>query len=654
MRRPVRLAICLAVIASASLIAASGAAAVSSTPEEDNLVRTYAPILELRAQEDPLEDPCDTTEEQYNPPTWVEVVLDNPRVKLVHHVDGKDVVVKTAPTEADIAGLNEDYYLDLPGDTLNAGCTYAKDYLNLRSNARAPPITYAHIAEETGHSGLVVQYWFFYYFNQFNDVHEGDWEGMQISFDADTPAQALADGPSQIALFQHAGGERADWDDAKVQKDGTHPIVYPAAGSHATFYDSAIYIQNGSHGSGVGCDNTSEPHNRSQPEPIIIPTHAPPGAPQQWLSYVGHWGQREKGFNNGPTGPVTKGQWLEPFTWMDGIRQDSPKLPGGALLGPAPSTAFCGAIAQVSEFINLQAKNSLGAIAIAVVVLLILVVPPLLTRWRPVDLSTLRHPWAVGQLLRGAAQLYARNWRVLLPIGLSALIVIGALSLGQYLFEQAHHSHDATIRFSPGGVEFQFSGSFDGFGRPIGYAMVSGAVGGFLRLREEGTSTDIGACYTAMWERIWRVVVGQLLAVALVYLMIVTVIGIPFAIYFYIAWQFIQQVIIFENRSIREAFSRSHELVRGHWWLTIRVVALLWLIGLVTGPILGFILIFLNLSPVLVNAIGSLVFAVLIPYVALGRTMLYLDLTSREAEAPAPGRWRRWLPRRARPAPEAG
>jgi len=652
MRRPGRLAICLAAIASVSCIAATAALAAAPTPEEDNLVRAYAPILELRAQEDPVKDPCDTTEEQYNPPTWVEVVLGNPRVKLVHRVEGRDVVVKTAPTEADIAGLNEDYYLDLPGDTLNAGCTYARDYLNLKSDGRAPPVTYAHIARETGHSGLVVQYWFFYYFNQFNDVHEGDWEGLQISFDANTPAQALADGPSEIALFQHAGGERANWDDAKVQKDGTHPIVYPAAGSHATFYDAAIYIQNGKNGSGVGCDNTSEPHSRAEPEPIIVPTHAPPGSKQQWLSYLGHWGQREKGFNNGPTGPVTKGQWLEPFTWMEGIRQDSPVLPGGSLLGPAPATAFCGAIAGVSEFINLQAKNTLGAIAIALAVLLILVVPPFLTRWRPVDLSTLRHPWAVGQLLRGAAQLYKRYWRVLLPIGLSALIVIGALSLGQYLFEQAHHSRDATIRISPGGFEFQFSGSFDGFGRPIGYAMVSGAVVAFLRLREDGETTGIGACYAAMWDRIWRVVVGQLLAVALVYLMIVTVIGIPFALYFYIAWQLIQQVIIFENRSIRDAFRRSHELVRGHWWLTIRVVALLWAIGIVTGPVLGFFLIFLNLSPVMVNAIGSLVFAVLIPYVALGRTMLYLDLTAREAEAPAPGRWRRWLGR-TRPA-EAG
>ena len=654
MRRPGRLAVCLAAIASVSLLAAEGASAASATPDEENLVRAYAPILMLRAQADPVGNPCDTTEEQYNPPTWVKSVLGDPNVKLVHDVDGKDVVVKTAPTAEDIAGLGDDYYLDLPGDTLNAGCRYAEDFLNLKSGGRAPPITYAHIARETGHQGLVVQYWFFYYFNQFNDVHEGDWEGMQISFDADTAAQALADGPSQIALFQHAGGERADWDDAKVQKEDTHPVVYPAAGSHATFYDSAIYIQNGKNGSGVGCDNTEAPHSRTEPEPIIVPTHAPPGTQYEWLSYVGHWGQREKGFNNGPTGPTTKGQWLQPFTWMEDIRQDSPVLPGGSLLGPAASTAFCGAIAGASEFINLQAKNTWGAIGIALTVLLLLAVPPFLTRWRPVDLSTLRHPWAVGQLLRAAGQLYAKHAKVLVPIGLSALIVIGAFELAQFLFELAHRGQDVTQSVKIPGLDLRFSGSFEGFGNPIGYACVSGAVVAFLRLREEGKPTNVGACYTAMWNRIWRVVGGQLGALALVTLLIITVIGIPFAIYFYIAWQLIQQVILFEDRSIRDAFRRSHELVRGNWWLTIRIVALLWLIGIVTGPVLGFVLIFLNFSPIMVNAIGSLIFALLIPYVAVGRTLLYLDLASREAEAPAPGRWRRWLPRRAGPAPETG
>ena len=97
---------------------------------------------------------------------------------------------------------------------------------------------------------------------------------------------------------------------------------------------------------------------------MVIPTAAAPGSEFQWLSFLGHWGQREKGFNNGPQGPTTKKQWLRPFTWMDGIRQASPRLPGGAILGPAAATAFCGAIEGVSEFINLEAKSTIGAIGL--------------------------------------------------------------------------------------------------------------------------------------------------------------------------------------------------------------------------------------------------------------------------------------------------
>jgi hypothetical protein len=347
-RRPGRLATSLASAAALCLLSAGSAVAAPSPQQK--LIEAYSPVVMVRDQEDP---PCDTAEEQYSPPTTVDLVLGNPEVTLVHHVGDRDVAVREAPTAADIAGLGDDYYLDLPGDPLSAHCDYAEDFAALKTAGRAPAITYAHIATQPDHSGLVVQYWFFYYFNQFNDLHEGDWEGMQIAFDESDPAAALSEGPSEIALFQHAGGERGDWDDQKVQKDGTHPIVYPAAGSHATFYDDAIYIEHGEKGSGVGCDNTSEPLDRVDPTPVLVPTDPPARSRFQWLTYLGHWGEREKGFNNGPQGPVTKSQWLEPFTWMDDIRETSPRLPGGAILGPAAATAFCGAIAGISDLINL-------------------------------------------------------------------------------------------------------------------------------------------------------------------------------------------------------------------------------------------------------------------------------------------------------------
>src|SRR4051812_3338718 len=548
MRRPGWLAAFLVFMASALLLLLTASAGAATSPEQQQLVAAYAPHLMLREQT--ADDNCNTREEQYNPPTTVDVVLQNPAVKLVHYAGGKDVVVKQGPDAADIAGLGDDYYLDLPGDPLDVQCpqkgSYAKDFQRLRNDGRAPAVTYAHIATEPGYSGLVVQYWFFYYFNQFNDVHEGDWEGMQISFDADTPAEALAQGPSQVALFQHAGGERADWDDTKVQKDGSHPIVYPAAGSHATFYDNAIYIQNGSHGSGVGCDNTASPHVESSPRPEIIPTAAAPGSEFQWLGFLGHWGQREKGFNNGPQGPTTKKQWLRPFTWMDGIRQSSPHLPGGAVLGPAASTVFCGAIEGVSEFINLEAKTTLGAIGLGIALLLLIVVPPLFTRWRPVDISSLRHRWTFGQLVRGARQLYGRHWRTILLLALTGFLILGAIQGLQLLFTQAGGGQSGV---NPGGSELDLSSTFGDIAHPIGFAFVSGAVIAFMRHLEEGDELGLRASYRAIYQRLWRVVGVELLVEVLVILMFFTIVGIPFGIYFYIAWQFVQQEILFKNSS---------------------------------------------------------------------------------------------------------
>jgi len=646
---------CLVLTASALLLITATAAAQSS--DENRLVATYSPHLMLREQT--AGDNCNTREEQYNPPTRVEVVLGNPAVKLVHYVGGKDVPVKQGPTAADIAGLGEDYYLDLPGDPLSIECpkrgSYAKDFQALRNDGQAPAATYAHIATETGHSGLVVQYWFFYYFNQFNDVHEGDWEGMQISFDdADTAAAALEQGPSQIALFQHAGGERADWDDSKVQKDGSHPVVYPAAGSHATFYDDAIYIQNGSHGSGVGCDDTQSPHLESRPTPLIIPTDAAPGSEFQWLTFLGHWGQREKGFNNGPQGPTTKKQWLEPFTWMDGIRQDSPKLPGGTVLGPAASSAFCGVIENVSAFINLEAKSTLGAIGLGLALLLVLIVPPLLTRWRPCDISVLRKRWTFGRLLRGARQLYGRHWQTFLALAFVGFVILAAFQLLQELLVEINGgSNDFTLAVHPFGATLEFSGSFEGISQPIGFAIVAGAVVAYMRFLVEGEPGGMREAYRYMYARLGRLVAGQLLAIFLAALLVITIIGIPFALYFYFAWQFVQQEIIFKDASIRDAFRGSHEVVRGHWLRTVAMIGLLTLLALVAGPVLGFFLIFLNFSPIVVNLIGSVVYGLLIPYVAIGRTLLYFDLQAREGEAGSERRRR--LPfRRPRPATSTG
>lgn len=47
--------------------------------------------------------------------------------------------------------------------------------------------------------GLALQYWFFYYFNQLNDLHEADWEGMQILFDSSSPRMRSKRSPARSA-----------------------------------------------------------------------------------------------------------------------------------------------------------------------------------------------------------------------------------------------------------------------------------------------------------------------------------------------------------------------------------------------------------------------------------------------------------------------
>jgi hypothetical protein len=627
MARPRRLLLALSTLAALCPPGvASAAVATADTellpPAAQRLAQAYAPIAMLREQQDP---PCDTSEEQYQP-TAVEAVLGNPAVELTREVPGRgQVPVKEAPTAADIAGLGKGYHLDLPGDPLGNTCVYAKDFRELKRAGRAPAVTYAHIAHEAGAPGLAVQYWFFWYFNQFNDVHEGDWEGMQIAFDSSNPEQALAEGPSEVVLFQHAGGERSSWEDPKLQKEGTHPVVYPAAGSHATFYDAAVYVENGQGGSGVGCDNTSQPLRRLTVKPILVPTDPSRDGRFRWLTYDGRWGENEKGFNNGPTGPRTKTQWRQPFAWMQAQRSTSPRLPGGSVVGPQVTGAFCGAVSTVTDFINLEAKSRLEAIAALVLLVVIFGLYVGATKWSPVGLDELRCRRAFGQLVRAARQLYGRHWRVLVPIGLTAIPIVGGVNLLAWLA-----ANDRVVDRSPGsGVHLALADLLEQLGRPVAAALVAAVVIVFVRLLVEHAGAGFAASVRGMWRRFGRVVAGQLLATLGIALMALSVVGIPLAIWKYVGWAFVQQEILFEDRSLRQAFRGSSRLVRGRWWHTLRVASFLWLVSIVAGPALGFALIFTNFSLFWINVLGSVVFALLIPYVAVGNTLLYFDLQAR-------------------------
>ena len=218
---------------------------------ERRLVQTYAPVLRLQKQD----EPCGPGE-GYDPVN-VDVVLGNAEVALRGPWDRVNLV-SVGPTADDLGAGLAGYHLDFPGTALDAGCTY--EQWQRRAAEGSSPTAYARVVhEEDRPDKLAVQYWFFYVFNDYNNKHEGDWEMIQLVFDTNDPQRALTDGPAQVGYSQHEGAERAGWGANKLEiVDATHPVVYPAAGSHAHYFDPAVFL--GRTGDqGVGCDDTTGP-----------------------------------------------------------------------------------------------------------------------------------------------------------------------------------------------------------------------------------------------------------------------------------------------------------------------------------------------------------------------------------------------------------
>ena len=104
--------------------------------------------------------------------------------------------------------------------------------------------------------------------------------------------------------------------------------------------------------------------------------------------------------------------------------------------------------------------------------------------------------------------------------------------------------------------------------------------------------------------------------------------------------------VLFTDKTLRESFRGSSDLVRGRFWHAARPIVFFSVFTTAAGPVLSFALIFTPLPLVWVNLVGSLI-ALLIPYVALGKTLLYFDLQTRAGAEPAKPRrsWRPWRPR---------
>lgn len=611
----------------AALASGMSVARADSVPPELQLAQKYSPVVMVRQQS----APCDTHGEEWVPAP-VEIVLGNPAVALKRAPGGPDdgpVQIETAPTAATLSGLGPDYYLDLPGDPLHPGCQYEEDGKKLMEGRS--PVVYARVAREPGVTGLAVQYWFYWYFNNFNDKHESDWEMLQLLFADDSVADAIAKGPYEADYAQHGGGETAAWSDAKLSKEGTHPVTHPAAGSHAGFYGSALYLGTGENGSGFGCDDTRAPLRRVDYAIELLPDQVPVSGPYVWLAYQGRWGQLERGVNNGPTGPAGKLQWNEPFRWASGLRTSSPTVPEGRTFGPSVTGVFCGAVAAGSQVMIAAADSPWLVRGLVLAVILLGWLAYRRTVWSPVEPVPIDQRRTAGQIVRAAERIYGRNRRTYLAIGvlfvplsfLAALIQHLLFSYGpiKAFFDTADNRWVAAVPAVVVGL----------FAVAVAYTLVIAVVVAALSERAEGRKVRLRSAYKAMFAHFGPLLAANVLIALFMTVLSVTIVGIPWAIKKAIDWSFTPQLVIIEERRARDAMRTSAAIVRGDWWRVAAITTTLFLIGVALGPIVGIAVIFVTSLPlVLVNVIGSLVYMLVVPYVAIALTLLYFDIRDRD------------------------
>ena len=195
-----------------------------------------------------------------------------------------------------------------------------------------PPVVYG--AYFASGARIVLEYWLFYPFDlyqiastpplsDFWQDHEGDWEAVAVVLDA-------AGKPLSVGTSRHCSGARREW--ARVQKRGTHPVIYVALGSHANYFAPgeipldrrcwppvAISIYNAYK---VPLRDHVAAGASVSPQGVPVTATTP-----SWMTFAGNWGETQYvhfpsnapfAYGLGPKGPAFHALWKKPLATVLG------------------------------------------------------------------------------------------------------------------------------------------------------------------------------------------------------------------------------------------------------------------------------------------------------------------------------------------------
>lgn len=302
--------------------------------DADRLLRRHKPFLKYDSHECYFADSA---------AEWTDSVgnrLEGPGGKVLAEAAGGD-----GAGELSLAFLGPTKYgngervhrTDLIGDRV-PDPDYVKQANLLHQDPQYRNRLYGHAATDS-EGKLWLQYWFFYFYNDFNLIgkifgagrHEGDWEMIQLRIGADGS-------PDHAAFAQHKHAEVRRWDQVDLLPGTEQPIVYVARGSHASYFEP------GRHSTGAWPE-WADGKRRSPQQTLEI---VDAGRPEhRWLLWPGHWGDTKPGVlpfdADSPVGPGVHKQWKDPLALVPELRTTVPAAVSGAVAVP-PSLAKATAV----------------------------------------------------------------------------------------------------------------------------------------------------------------------------------------------------------------------------------------------------------------------------------------------------------------------
>jgi hypothetical protein len=164
----------------------------------------------------------------------------------------------------------------------------------------------------------------------------------------------------------------------------------------------------------------------------------------------------------------------------------------------------------------------------------------------------------------------------------------------------------------------------------LGLGLVMAATACALVEIDAGRSVSPVDAYRLALRRL-RPLLGAIALFVVVWVVLTsTVFLIPVAIWLAIRWCLVAPVVELERHRPLASLRRSAELVRHRWIRVGSLVGVSAAVALVSGPLLGAILIFLTDAPLaLLNVFAGVVYALAMPFVALVTAYVYFDARAR-------------------------